>query len=92
MKTDTQMDDVEEEREAPVPRKRERPPTRYLPSPFPKTIRPIAADAQGGPTITSSMPTPQGAGDEKVPEDPGARRPSTAVQLFEQRRGSRRGR
>ena len=34
IKTDTQMDDVEEEREAPVPRKRERPPTRHLPAPY----------------------------------------------------------
>ena len=34
MKTDTQMDDVEEEREAPVPRKRGRPPTRHLPTPY----------------------------------------------------------
>ena len=33
MKTDTQMDDMEEEREAPVPRKRGRPPTRHFPAP-----------------------------------------------------------
>ena len=35
-KTDTQMDDVEEEREEPVPRKRGRPPTRQLPVPYSK--------------------------------------------------------
>ena len=39
-----------------------------------------------------SMPTLQGAGDEKVLETTGVRRTGPAVQLFEQRRGSTRGR
>ena len=53
MKTDTQMDDVEEEREAPEPRKRGGNPTRHLPAPYSEDYTPIAADAQGRLTITS---------------------------------------
>ena len=47
MKTDTQMDDVEEEREAPVPRKRERPPTRHLPAPYSEDYTPNCGGCTG---------------------------------------------
>ena len=47
MKTDTQMDDVEEEREAPVPRKRERPPTRHLPAPHSEDCTPHCGGCTG---------------------------------------------
>ena len=47
MKTDTQMDDVEEEREAPVPRKRGRPPTRHLPTPYSEDHTPNCGGCTG---------------------------------------------
>ena len=47
IKTDTQMDDVEEEREAPVPRKRERPPTRHLPAPYSEDYTPHCGGCTG---------------------------------------------
>ena len=47
MKTDTQMDDVEEEREAPVPRKRRRPPTRHLPAPYSEDYTPNCGGCTG---------------------------------------------
>ena len=47
MKTDTQMDDVEEEREAPVPRKQGRPPTRHVPSPYSEDYTPNCGGCTG---------------------------------------------
>ena len=47
MKTDTQMDDVEEEREAPVPGKRRRPPTRHLPAPYSEDFSPNCGGCTG---------------------------------------------
>ena len=47
MKTDTQMDDVEEEGEAPVPRKRWRPPTRHLPAPCSEDYTPNCGGCTG---------------------------------------------
>ena len=47
MKTDTQMDDVEEEREAPVPRKRGRPPTQHLPAPYSEDYTPHCGGSTG---------------------------------------------
>ena len=86
MKTDTQMDDVEEASTSGrdfrldislIPIRRPHAPVRRM---------------HREELSHQSMPTPQGAGDEKVLETNRARRPGPAVQFFEQRRGSRRGR
>ena len=93
MKTDTQMDDVEEERETPVPRKRRRPPTRHLPAPYSEDFSPQCGGCTGKTYYhIKACPHHKGAGDEKVLATTGARRTGPAVQLFEQRRGSMRGR
>ena len=47
MKTDTQVDDVEEEREAPVPWKQGRPPTRHLPAPYSEDCTPNCGGCTG---------------------------------------------
>ena len=53
MKTDTQMDDVEEEKETPVPRKREDLRLDIFLLSIPKVTLHIAVDAQGRSTITT---------------------------------------
>ena len=79
MKTDTQMDDVEEEREAPVPRKRGASDSTSPCSLFRRLFAPVWRMHREDLLSHQSMSTPQGAGGEKVLETTGARRPSPAV-------------
>ena len=84
MKTDTQMDDVEEEREAPVPRKRERLSDSTSPcSLFRGLYTQLRWMHREDLLLHQSMPTQQGARDDKVLETTGARRTGTGVPRFQ---------
>ena len=84
MKTDTQMDDVEEEREAPVPRKRERLSDSTSPcSLFRGLYTQLRWMHREDLLLHQSMLTQQGARDDKVLETTGARRTGTGVPRFQ---------
>ena len=72
-KTDTQMDDVEEEREETEPRKRVRPPTRQPCALLQGLHAPLRRMHREDLLSHQSLPTPPGARGAEVSEEPGTR-------------------